>query len=93
MSNYTSKLSSISEKIRKLEEDHSKLVDGRKKEIGSWAEKFGLLEVSDQLITGLFSELQSALNNKSDQLKAWEKKGEAFLKAKRNNKEAQEVIS
>lgn len=90
MSDYADKLSSILDKKQRLLEEESKLIDKRKKEIGHLAEKFGLLTMSDELITGLFSEAQSALKDKSEKIKTWETHGEQFLKPKRNSRAAQE---
>lgn len=90
MSDYADKLSSITERKQKLLEEENKLIEKRKKEIGALAEKFGLLTVSDTLIVGLFSEVQTALNDKSEKIKTWENQGAKFLKPKRNSKTTQE---
>ena len=86
MSDYADKLSSIADKKQKLLSEESKLIEKRKKEIGALAEKFDLLTVSDALITGLFSEAQSAIKDKSEKIKTWEHHGAKFLKPKRNSK-------
>ncbi len=90
MSDYADKLSSIAERKKKLLEEESKLIEKRKKEIGDLAEKFGLLTLSDTLMTGLFSEAQLASKEKSEKMKTWESHGEQFLKLKRNTKATQE---
>jgi Conjugal transfer protein TraD len=84
------KLSSITEKKKKLLEEESKLIEKRKKEIGHLAEKFGLFTMPDTLITGLFLEAQSALKEKSEKIKTWESHGERFINPKRNTKATQE---
>ena len=86
MSDYAFKLSSISMKKQKLLEEENQLIIKRKKEIGYFAEKFGLLTLSDALIAGLFSEAQAAIESKSEKIKLWEKSGASFLKPKRNSK-------
>lgn len=90
MPDYANKLSSITEKKQKLLDEENKLIAKRKKEIGYFAEKFNLLTVSDAVIAGLFSEAQTALNDKSEKLKTWENSGVQFLKPKRNSKTTQE---
>lgn len=89
MSDYADKLSSIFEKKQKLLEEETRLVEKRKIEIGQLAEKFGLLTMSDPLITGLFLEAQAALKEKSEKIKNWESHGEQFIRPKRNTKATQ----
>jgi hypothetical protein len=93
MSKYADKLSSISEKKKKLLEEEAKLIEKRKKEIGSLAEKFGLLTVSDHTILGIFSEVKTALKDNFDKLKSWEAKGAQLLKPKRHTKVTEESAS
>lgn len=89
MSGYLSKLSSIAEKKQKLLEEESILIEKRKSEIAGLAEKFGLLTLSDTVLAGLFVELQSAIQDKSEKLKTWEQQGAQFLKPKPNRKAAE----
>jgi hypothetical protein len=84
MADYADKLSYISEKKLKLLEEETKLIEKRKKEIGALAEKFGLLTISDTTMSGIFSEVKTALKDKSDKLKSWETQGAKLLKRKRN---------
>jgi hypothetical protein len=90
MADYADRLTSISEKKQKLLEEEAKLIEKRKKEIGTLAEKFGLLTVSDTTILGIFSEVKTALKDDSDKLKSWETQGAKLLKRKRNAKVTEE---
>ncbi|MBV9575132.1 MAG: conjugal transfer protein TraD [Gammaproteobacteria bacterium] len=93
MSDYANKLASITERKQKLLEEESKLIEKRKQEIGQLAEKFGLLTLSDAVMNGLFLDVQSAAQEKSEKIKSWESEGTRFLKPKRdsvNNKAAEE---
>lgn len=90
MSDYADKLTSITERKQKLLEEENKLIEKRKKEIGALAEKFSLLTLSDRLIVGVFSEVQTALNNQSEKIKTWENQGAKFLKPKPNRKTIEE---
>jgi len=90
MSNYAGKLSSIEDKMKKLKEEENKLIEKRKTEIGSLAEKFNLLMLSDELIVGIFSEAKDVMSNNNQKLKSWEENGKELLKPKRNNKKLKE---
>jgi hypothetical protein len=93
MADYADRLSSISEKKQKLLEEEAKLIEKRKKEIGALAEKFGLLTLSDITISGIFSEVKTALKDNSDKLRSWDGQGAKLLKHKRNTKVAEESTS
>lgn len=86
MSDYAGKLSSLAQKKQQLLQEESRLIEKRKKEIGQLAEKFNLLTLSDALITGLFSEAQIAVKDKSEKIQTWENNGVQFLKSKRDSK-------
>jgi hypothetical protein len=90
MSEYANKLSSIAEKKQKLLEEESKLIEKRRNEIGLLAEKFGLLTMSDSVITGLFSEAAAALKGQPEKIKTWGNHGEQSLKPKRYSKTTEE---
>ncbi len=83
MSGYAAKLSSISEKKKKLIEEEQNLIETRKKEIGQLAQKMGLLTVSDELISGLFTFAQKSIADKADCVKEWETLGGRFRKKAR----------
>lgn len=89
MADYKDRLSLITDRKQKLLAEETKLIEKRKKEIGAWAEKFGLLTIPDTLIVGLFSEIQTALKDKSEKIKLWETQGAKLLKPKQNRKTAQ----
>jgi hypothetical protein len=88
MSEYSSKLAAIAAKKQKLIQEETKLIDKRKKEIASSAERLGLLTASDELITGIFLDAVNALKENSQRIKEWETEGERFLKSKKQNTEA-----
>lgn len=88
MSDYSNKLASIAAKKQKLLEEESRLVEKRKHEISSTAEKFGLLTASDEFITGLFIEAAKAFHEKSERAKGWESEGINFIKNKKQHAQA-----
>lgn len=88
MSDYAIKLTSLAEKKKKLLEEESRLIEKRKQEIGKIAEKFDLLTISDEVITGLFSEANEAIKENSQKIKQWEFQGAKILKRKTNVAEA-----
>jgi hypothetical protein len=83
MSEYSNKLAAIAAKKQKLLQEETKLIEKRKKEIASSAERLGLLTASDELITGLFLEAASAIKENQNRIKEWEAQGERFLKSKK----------
>jgi hypothetical protein len=83
MSEYSSKLAAIAAKKQKLIQEEIKLIEKRKKEIASSAERLGLLTASDEIITGLFLEAANALKENHPRIKEWELDGERFLKSKK----------
>jgi hypothetical protein len=87
MSTYANKLSSLAAKKQKLLSEEIKLIEKRKQEIGTLAEKFNLLTASDALIIGLFSDAQIAVNDQSERIKLWETHGEKFLKPEQKPKQ------
>ncbi len=86
MSDYAIKLSSISEKKKKLIEEEQNLIERRKKEIGLLAQKMDLLIVSDELISGLFTFAQKSIADKADCVKEWETLGGRFRKIEKDKK-------
>ncbi len=80
MSDYAIKLSSISEKKKKLIEEEQSLIERRKKEIGQLAQKMDLLTVTDELISGLFTFAKKSIADKADCVKEWETLGGRFRK-------------
>ncbi|MBS0358135.1 MAG: hypothetical protein JSS53_02525, partial [Proteobacteria bacterium] len=72
MSYCANKLSQLSQKKQALIDEEMRLIEKRKKEIGHLAERLNLLTTSDELLSGLFLELQSALKEKSEHIQHWE---------------------
>lgn len=87
MADYAERLLSIKEKQQKLLAEEAKLVEKRKVEIGALAEKFGLLTVSDEFLSGLFQDAKNAIVKKTDKVQEWEKLGGQISKP-RNDKPA-----
>ena len=88
MSEYSSKLAAIAAKKQKLLQEEARLIDKRKKEIASSAERLGLLTASDEFITGLFLEASLTLNQNKNRIKELEAEGARFLKSKKQHTEA-----
>lgn len=84
MSNYANKLSSIEEKKQKLILEEAKILEKRKSEIGSLAEKFNLLTLSDETIIGVFSEVKLSMENNKQKINDWAEHGRKYIKPKRN---------
>lgn len=83
MSDYITKLTQISERRQKLLSEENKLIEKRKKEIGSLAEKFRLLLVSDELLAGLFSEARRAIEETDTRkTEQWEHAGKLLIQEK-----------
>jgi hypothetical protein len=88
MSEYANKLAAITAKKQKLLQEENKLIDKRKKEIASAAERVGLLTASDELIAGLFLDAANALKENKNRIKEWEAQGERFLNTKKQHTDA-----
>lgn len=85
MSELSIKLATIKQKEEKLIQLKTKLIEKRKKEIANLAERCGLLETDDELITGLFIECENAIKVKDNRIKEWRLIGENFLKSSKQN--------
>ena len=93
MSDYATKLSSISEKKLKLIEEEKEIIERRKKEIGQLAQKFDLLTVSDDLIAGLFSFAKKSIADKADCVKEWETLSGRFRKGTKSKESKKRKIN
>lgn len=82
MTDYAKRLSTIAAKEEKLTLEKKRIVEKRKKAISHFAERFELLVQSDEIICGIFAELQKAVQDKSEKLKQWEMTGKEFVKHK-----------
>lgn len=87
MSDYMNRLKKLEEKEKLLLAEKDKIIEKRKLAIARFAEKFGLLTVSDEVIQGAFSEIKEAVDEKSEKLKNWKTKGESFVKKKKSRAE------
>lgn len=83
MSDYMHRLKKLEEKEKLLLAEKDKIIERRKLAIARFAERFNLLTVGDDVIQGAFSEIQEAVDGKSEKLKEWKTKGESFVKKKR----------
>lgn len=90
MSQYAGKLSLIEKKMVKLRLEEDKLIEKRKNEIGAFAEKFGLLTLSDELIIGVFSDIKKNIETQSEKIKTWEEHGRQLVKPKRDTQKIKE---
>lgn len=78
----------MQQKKEKLLAEENKLIEKRKNEIASSAQRLGLLTASDELMTGLFLEAVNALKHNSNLINGWEMEGALFLKSKKQHTEA-----
>lgn len=85
MTDYASKLSSISLKRQKLLEEEQRLIDKRKKEIANLAERCNLLVTSDEILVGAFNDISGAIKSKDNRAKEWQTNGRQFLKPSKLN--------
>lgn len=85
MSELSIKLATIKQKEEKLLQLKTKLIEKRKKEIANLAERCGLLEADDEIITGLFIDCENAIKLKDNRLKEWRLVGEKFLNPTKQN--------
>lgn len=85
MSDYSLKLSALKAEEDKLREKKEKLIEKRKQEIADLAERFGLLIISNEVLAGVFSQVEHAIKTDNSRLDEWEKLGETFLKARKQN--------
>ncbi len=70
--------------VLRLIEQEQNLIERRKMEIGLLAQKIGLLTVSDELISGIFTFAQKSIADKADCVKEWETLGGRFRKSAKN---------
>lgn len=89
MSDYAEKLAAIAAREQKILEEKTKLIEKRKREIASLAERFNLLAASDELLAGIFIECEKALSANDERVKEIKSLGARFLKSKRNASEAE----
>jgi hypothetical protein len=83
MSDYTTRLTQLSERRQKLLEEEQRLIEKRKKEIGALAERFHVLTASDELLIGLFVDIQKSLEEKNTQkVTYWQQLGRSLLHSK-----------
>ncbi len=82
MSDYAARIATLKTEQAKLAQRQSELAAQRREEIGRLAEKLGALEAEDDLLTGMFLELKSAMESDGSRLKQWRDAGGRFRSPK-----------
>ncbi len=85
MIDYKNKLKALSEKMIKLKEEESKLIEARKIFFGNLLERLDLLATSECALTGLLLNFKQNLSAQPHQLTDFEKTGEEFLQGKKKS--------
>jgi len=82
MTDYASRIIALKAERARLADRQSQLAALRREAIGKLAERLGVLETEDDLLTGVFSELKAAVTNNSPRLAQWRDAGLRFRSAK-----------
>ena len=78
MPDYAARIANLKTEQAKLAQRQSELAAQRRDEIGRLAEKLGTLEADDDVLTGVFLELKSAMESDGSCLKQWRDAGGRF---------------
>jgi hypothetical protein len=78
MSDYASRVSAIKSEQARLAQQQVELAAQRRTEIGKLAEKLGVLEADDELLTGVLIDLKRAIESDHPRLKEWREIGARF---------------
>jgi len=78
MPDYAARIANLKSEQAKLAQRQSELAAQRRDEIGRLAEKLGTLEADDDVLTGVFLELKSAMESDGSRLKQWRDAGDRF---------------
>src|SRR5229473_4259248 len=78
MSDYASRVSALKSEQARLAQQQVELAAQRRTEIGKLAEKLGVLEADDELLTGVLLDLKRALEGDQPRLKEWREIGARF---------------
>jgi hypothetical protein len=82
MLDYASRIASLKAEQVRLAQRQLELAAQRREEIGTLAERFGVLETEDDLLAGLFLELKTAVTTNSPRLAQWREAGLPFRSSK-----------
>ncbi len=83
MSEKKSKLEALREKQQALAAQIAEAQAEQKNRVGALAEKFKLINQTDEFFIGLFLDAQKAVNEDKEKVKYWEASGSSFLSSKR----------
>jgi hypothetical protein len=72
---YADKLSAIAEKKKKLLAEETKLMELRRKEVAALAERFGLLQLPDEVLSEIFQQATKKSIAKPEPVSSWESEG------------------
>jgi len=86
VSSGTSKLLSIDEQIKALQEKKKKLEEKNLLDLAKVIKKLGADSLSVDVLVGSFLETVEAFQQKKDIVKKWQSKGKDFLEADKNKK-------
>jgi hypothetical protein len=82
MADYAARIATLKCEQAKLVQRQAELAAQRREEIGRLAEKFGALELEDEVLTGMFLELKSAMESDGSRLRQWRDAGGRFRSPK-----------
>ena len=82
MPDYAARIATLKSEQARLAQRQSELAAQRREEVGRLAEKLGTLEADDDVLTGMFLELKSAMESDGSRLKQWRDAGDRFLSPK-----------
>jgi hypothetical protein len=78
MSDYAARVSALKSEQARLAQQQLELMAQRRSEIGKLAEKLGVLEADDELLTGVLLDLKRAMEGDQPRLKEWRESGARF---------------
>src|SRR6266849_6466172 len=91
MSDYASRVSALKSEQARLSQQHLELTAQRRSEIAKLAEKLGVLEADDELLTGVLLDLKRAIENDHPRLKEWRESGARFRRQRSDSKHTSET--
>jgi hypothetical protein len=78
MADYAARIASLKSDQARLARRHAELAAQRREEIGRLADKLAVLEAEDDVLAGLFIELNAAIKGDSPRLAQWRDAGLRF---------------
>jgi hypothetical protein len=82
MADYGSRLASLKSEQTRLAKRQAELIAQRRDEIGRLAERLGVLEAEDELLSGVLLELRKSMDTHDPRLAQWRDAGARFRSGK-----------